>query len=155
MSANFEPWRKALLETYPDGAHKGEHRIGYEPYLFVTEVLGIPPYGAPGVDPRDALEKWQDEFLRSFMSNSRHSIRSGHGIGKGATIAWLALWFPLTHYDSKVIITANSQDQLRDNNWPELKKWHRRLPVQRLDPQRHGEPAGAWWGRVHPSDASG
>ena len=43
-------------------------------------------------------------------------------------IAILALWFPLTHYDSKTVVTANSQDQLRDNNWPEIRKWHARLP---------------------------
>lgn len=41
----------------------------------------------------------------------------------------LALWWPLSHYDSKCVITANSQDQLRDTIWPELKKWANRLPT--------------------------
>ena len=101
---------------------------GRNPYLFTTGVLGVPPYGAEGVDPSEAMERWQDEFLRAFPETPRHSVRSGHGVGKSTMIAWLALWFVLTHYDAKCVVTANSQDQLRDNNWPELRKWAAKLP---------------------------
>lgn len=114
-----------------------------DPWLFVTGVLKILPYGVPNPDNLPQLEKWQDEFLRednffadpdgNHTNNPRHSIRSGHGIGKGATLAWLSLWFVLTRYDAKAVITANSQDQLRDNNWPELKKWYRLLPDELKD----------------------
>jgi phage terminase large subunit len=38
------------------------------------------------------------------------------------------LWFMLTRMPFKIPITANSQDQLRDVVWPELRKWHGRLP---------------------------
>lgn len=137
-SEPIEPWAEAWLNS-----HKN-------PWLFATGVLGFLPY-----DPElellspeaflekygpDAvmLEKWQDDFLRPeyFFTdpdgrptdNPRHSIRAGHGVGKGVVLAILALWHPLTHYDAKCVLTANSQDQLKTNNWPEIRKWARRLP---------------------------
>lgn len=106
------------------------------PYLFATEVMSILPYGVPNPDGKPQLERWQDEFLRAFYTDPtgqytdspRHSIRAGHGVGKGFILAILALWWPLTHYDSKGVVTANSQDQLRDNNWPEVRKLYALLP---------------------------
>jgi len=106
------------------------------PWLFATEVMGYLPYGAPNPDKQRQLEQWQDKFLREFYQDPsgaetespRHSVRAGHGVGKGTTIGILALWFPLTHYDSKAVLTANSQDQLRDNNWPEIRKQAQYLP---------------------------
>ncbi len=51
------------------------------------------------------------------MKHPRHSVRARHGVGKDTVIAILALWFPLTQYDAKCVITANSQDQLRDTTF--------------------------------------
>lgn len=48
-------------------------------------------------------------------------------------ISILATWFPLTHYDSKTVVTAASQDQLRDNVWAELKKTAGYLPLALRD----------------------
>jgi phage terminase large subunit len=108
-----------------------------DPWLFATGVLGLLPADAPNPDGLPQLEEWQDKFLRAFYTDPtgkycdspRHSIRAGHGVGKGTILAILALWYPLTHFDSKTVVTANSQDQLRDNNWPELRKWHNSLPA--------------------------
>lgn len=123
MSA-LEPWQKAWL------ASKGS------PHTFATGVLGFLPAGAD--NPKDApqLEAWQDRFLREFFigpdgkptTDPRHSVRSGHGTGKTTLIAILAIWFVLTHYDSKCVVTAGSQDQLRDGAWSELRKWLAALP---------------------------
>lgn len=88
------------------------------PLLFVTDVLGVEP------------EAWQREALELIGSNDRVSIRSGHGVGKTTLFAWLVLWFLLTRQDCKIPVTANSQDQLRDTIWPEIAKWHRRLPQE-------------------------
>lgn len=108
------------------------------PYLFATGVLGFLPFGAPNPEGVHQLEKWQDEFLREFYTgpdgtpcaDPRHSVRAGHGVGKGVVIAILALWFPLTHHDSKAVLSGCSQDQLRDNNWPEIRKWYAHLPLE-------------------------
>lgn len=112
-----------------------------DPYTFATGVMGFLPAGAPNPDGRRQLEQWQDDFLRGFytgpdgkpVDDPRHSVRAGHGVGKGVVLAILALWFPLTHFDSKCVLTANSQDQLRDNNWPEIRKWHQALPPELRD----------------------
>lgn len=107
-----------------------------DPWLFATGVLGFLPADAEPIEGRMQLEAWQDKFLRDFflgpdgksVDDPRHSVRAGHGVGKGTTLAILALWFPLSYYDSKCVVTANSQDQLRDNNWPELRKVAGMLP---------------------------
>lgn len=108
------------------------------PYVFATGVMGLLPADADNPGGLPQLEAWQDKFLREFylgpdgkpVDDPRHSVRAGHGVGKGVVLAILALWFPLTHYDSKCVVTANSQDQLRDNNWPEIRKWHGLLPQE-------------------------
>ncbi len=99
-----------------------------DPYLFVTGVLGVIPYGSPNPENKPQLEKWQENVLKELPKRDRISIRSGHGVGKGAFISWMVLWALLTHDDVKVPVAANSQNQLRDNNWPEIAKWHKLLP---------------------------
>jgi hypothetical protein len=51
------------------------------------------------------------------------AIASGHGIGKSALIAWIIWWALSTMADTKVVITANTEPQLRTKTWPELSKW--------------------------------
>jgi hypothetical protein len=95
------------------------------PLLFVTEALGIEPH------------PWQRRVLDWLAAGeTRISVRSGHGVGKTALEAWLALWFPLTRDDAKVGITAPAGPQIEVNLWPELRKWLPRL--------REGSPIGAW-----------
>lgn len=121
----LEPWQQAWLDS--DG----------DPLAFATGVLGFALPTETPAEGQPQLEVWQYEFLRDFYldpegkytDSPRHSTRAGHGVGKGVIIAILALWFPLTHHDSKAVLTANSQDQLRDNNWPEIKKWAGKLPA--------------------------
>jgi phage terminase large subunit len=107
LSASAEKlpqWERAWLKSAND------------PLLFVTEVLGASP------------EPWQAQALELIGQNDRVSIRAGHGVGKTTFLAWVVLWFMLTRMPFKIPITANSQDQLRDVVWPELRKWHGRLP---------------------------
>lgn len=119
----LQPWQQAWM---------GSHR---NPLLFATGVMGYAMPGEGGGE-HDELEDWQAEFLRDFFKDPngrptaepRHSIRSGHGVGKTTVIGILALWFVATHYDSKSVITAASQDQLRDGAWSELRKQFLRLP---------------------------
>ncbi len=86
------------------------------PLVFVTELLKAQP------------EPWQAEALSLVEKHDRVSIRAGHGVGKTTLEAWLALWFLLTRYPCKIPIVANSQDQLRDTIWPELRVWRSGLP---------------------------
>jgi phage terminase large subunit len=84
-------------------------------------------------NPEDRLEPWQVEALEAISTHDRVSIRAGHGVGKTALLCIVAYWFVLTRYPFKVPITANSQDQLRDVVWPELRKWRSRLPAELRD----------------------
>jgi phage terminase large subunit len=99
-------------------------------YVFVTEVLGYLPHGADNPNGHRQLEKWQDDYLRGFLENDRHSVRSGHSIGKGTMIAWIMLWFVLCHKDAKGVLIAVSWDQMTSNNWAELRKQMQFLPEE-------------------------
>lgn len=53
------------------------------------------------------------------------AIASGHGIGKTSFLSWLAWWGLSTMVDARVMITANTEAQLRTRTWPEVCKWAR------------------------------
>ena len=81
--------------------------------------------------PRD----WQAEMLaeiRDHLQNpaTRHqplmiARASGHGIGKSAGIGMVVNWAISTCEDTKVVITANTDTQLRTKTAPEVGKWQR------------------------------
>ncbi len=76
---------------------------------------------------RDVLEDIGNA-LKSGASMERairEAIASGHGIGKSALVAWLILWAVSTCPDTKGVITANTESQLKTKTWAELAKWHR------------------------------
>lgn len=78
---------------------------------------------------------WQEEAfiqIRDHLSNekTRHqpclvARASGHGIGKSAYIAMIINWAMSTCEDCKVVVTANTETQLRTKTWPEVLKWAR------------------------------
>ena len=83
---------------------------------FVREALSAEP------------EPWQAQALDAIVKHDRLAIRSGHGVGKSALLAWLILWFLLTRFPAKVAATAPTAHQLNDVLWGEVAKWARRLP---------------------------
>ena len=86
-----------------------------DPAAFVA-VMGAEP------------DAWQKEALEALITNDKLAIRSGHGVGKTAFLAWVVLWWLLTRYPAKIACTANSVSQLDSVLWPEIAKWARRLP---------------------------
>ena len=88
-----------------------------DPVAFVKEVLGIEP------------DAWQVEFLEAIARGHRRiSVRSGHGVGKSSAASWAMLWFLLTRYPVKVVVTAPTSAQLFDALFAELKRWIKDLP---------------------------
>jgi len=84
--------------------------------------------------------KWQQEELRKMgrhnLENAQRinrgelplpynmAVASGRGIGKSALFAWITLWAMSTQIGCTVVITANTEQQLRSRTWAELGKWH-------------------------------
>lgn len=67
--------------------------------------------------------------MRAVASGKRRiSVRSGHGVGKSALAAWLMVWFLLTRYDTKIVVTAPTSAQLFDALFAECKRWIEALP---------------------------
>lgn len=85
------------------------------PALFAQETLGA--------NPTD--QQWQAS--REIVKTRRVSIRSGHGTGKSAFMAWCVLWFIACYFPCKIPCTAPTSHQLSDILWAEIAKWHRKL----------------------------
>ena len=79
--------------------------------------------------------QWQRDVLRTIgehikknrgqvdMATLREAVASGRGIGKSALVSWLILWMLTTRIGSSVVVSANSESQLRSVTWGELTKW--------------------------------
>ena len=87
-----------------------------DPVAFVIEALGVTP------------EPWQAEALGALVKEDRIAIRSGHGVGKSALLAWIVLWHMLTKFPQKVACTAPTSHQLEDVLWGEISLWRKKLP---------------------------
>ncbi len=80
-------------------------------------------------------DAWQQEILSSIGDQLQaggdagaviqEATASGHGIGKSALVSWLILWAIDTLPDTKGLVTANTESQLKTKTWSELAKWHR------------------------------
>jgi len=104
--------------------------LRYDPWGYVRFAY---PWGLDGalkdsLGPRD----WQIDVLQTIGKHlqgpQRHTplqlaVSSGHGIGKSALIAMIINWAMSTCVDARVVVTANTEAQLRTKTWPEISKW--------------------------------
>src|SRR5712664_3736470 len=105
--------------------------LGYVLFAFPWGVAGTVLADEEGPEPwqRDILERLGKSLLSDssgVLSPSealRIAVASGHGIGKSALVAWIILWALSTLSDTRGIVTANTEGQLRTKTWPELAKW--------------------------------
>jgi hypothetical protein len=97
-------------------------------------VLWAFPWGEAGTE----LEGWEgpEAWQRRILSDLRDGLltpssaiqlatASGHGVGKSALVAWIILWAISTFEDTRGVVTANTETQLKTKTWAELGKWHR------------------------------
>lgn len=126
MSARA-PAEEQLIEDIAGFTHDP---LGYVLYNF--------PWGVAGteLERHKGPRRWQRAVLESIGEQLRagaadlgevvrEAVASGHGIGKSALVAWLVLWALDTREDTRGVVTANTDTQLRTKTWPELGKWHR------------------------------
>jgi hypothetical protein len=55
----------------------------------------------------------------------RIAVASGHGIGKSALVGMMLTWAMSTCPETRIVVTANTEGQLRTKTWPEIAKWVR------------------------------
>lgn len=70
-------------------------------------------------------DKLQAGAISGISEAIQMATASGHGIGKSALVSMLIMWAMSTHEDTKGVVTANTDTQLRTKTWPEVTKWHR------------------------------
>lgn len=78
---------------------------------------------------------WQREVMGDIAAHLQNpdtrymplmlAVASGHGIGKSAEIGMLVNWALSTCDDCKVVLTSNTDTQLRTKTAPEVIKWQR------------------------------
>ena len=105
-----------------------------DPEAFVLYAF---PWGQKNtpLEKFDGPRMWQRKVLRDItkhirenrdadvMDALREAVASGRGIGKSALVSWLILWMLTTRIGSSIIVSANSENQLRSVTWGELTKW--------------------------------
>ena len=87
------------------------NRYKNDPVLFVREVIKAVP------SPE------QTTILNSVNENRMTAVKSGHGVGKTTSLAWIILWFMTTRAYPKIPCTAPTMHQLKDILWAEISKW--------------------------------
>lgn len=107
-----------------------------DPYGFVLWAF---EWGEGELAGQVGPEKWQEDLLRKLgagvidMSQAIQLARtSGHGIGKSALVSWIILWAISTFPDTKGVVTANTETQLKTKTWAELAKWYRLFLAREL-----------------------
>ena len=103
--------------------------LGYVMYAFPWGQTGTSLASESGPEPwqREVLQKLGEALYRRDKTSGeavRQAIASGHGVGKSALVAWIVLWALSTLRDTRGVVTANTEGQLRTKTWPELAKWH-------------------------------
>jgi hypothetical protein len=99
-------------------------------------VLWAFPWGEPGTSLEHELgpEDWQAAHLERIGARLRaggdmgavveEDVSAGHGVGKSAIVSWLAWWAISTRAETRGVVTANTDHQLRTKTWAEVGKWH-------------------------------
>lgn len=103
--------------------------VADDPYAF---VMGAFPWGMEGtsLEHDHGPEAWQREILDAVKAGLpidraiQLAVASGHGIGKSCLVSWLILWSISTFADTRGVITANTETQLKTKTWAELGKWY-------------------------------
>ena len=77
---------------------------------------------------------WQSDILKGMEAHLSDpatrfdplgiAVSSGHGVGKSALIGMVVDWGMSTCADCRIVLTSNTEGQLRTKTAPEVLKWH-------------------------------
>jgi hypothetical protein len=102
--------------------------VSNDPLAF---VLGAFPWNEPNtrLEGFAGPEPWQAEILNRIREGLplakaiQLATASGHGVGKSALVSWIVIWAMATMPDTKGVVTANTEAQLKTKTWAEIGKW--------------------------------
>ena len=107
--------------------------LTHDPLAFVYFAYPWGELGTP-LENMEGPDEWQIKILKDIgeqlkkgkdlQTAIQEAVASGHGIGKSALISWLIHFAISTHENTRGVVTANTEGQLRTKTWPELSKWH-------------------------------
>lgn len=102
-----------------------------DPYRFCLYAFPWGEKGSPLEDVEGPYD-WQRDLMndiRDGLVSIEQAIQiataSGHGIGKSACVAMIICWAMSTMAHTRVVVTANTDTQLRTKTQPEVAKWFR------------------------------
>jgi hypothetical protein len=118
-----------LTPADKDKLAKVAARCKYDPLLWAETAWD---WGHGELEGKD-IRVWQAEIMDEIAQHladpaTRHqplkiSVASGHGIGKSAEMGMISNWAMSCHEGARVVITANTEGQLRTKTSPEIAKW--------------------------------
>lgn len=95
---------------------------------------GAFPWGKGTLKGMSGPDTWQQKHLAYLRDKLKAgasvdeviqtAIAAGHGVGKSGEVAWVILWAISTRADTRGVVTANTDTQLRTKTWAELAKWY-------------------------------
>lgn len=102
-----------------------------DPLAFAQNAF---PWGKRSLEGMTGPDVWQTKVLTLLRDHIRSgksldvpfrlAVASGHGVGKSALVSWLVLWSMATAGDTRGVVTANTEGQLRTKTFAELAKWY-------------------------------
>ena len=167
-----------MTATPLDGLINDLASFQYRPLDFVYWAF---PWGEAGTELENepGPDEWQIRVLQHLQDRMqeyragrympiRISVVSGHGVGKSALMAWINTWAFATREETRGILTAGTETQLKTKTWVEMAKWHRlyigksllKLTATRLLPM-DSKPGEEWrldiipWSEHNPAAFAG
>ena len=116
-----------MNELVNDVAELTHDPLGFVYYAFEWGEGELEDFDGPDTWQRDVLVRIGDKLSAGGELGTiiQEAVSSGHGAGKSSLVAWLILWAMSTMKDTKGVVTANTEVQLKTKTWAELAKWYR------------------------------
>lgn len=112
-----------VMAAYPWGVPGSELENYSGPQDWQRQILE--DLGKGVIDIQEAIRQAVEHNMEAETAPLQFARTSGHGIGKSALVAWIIDWAQSTKADTKGVVTANTENQLKTKTWAELAKWHR------------------------------
>lgn len=126
MASSAGPTQARLIQLARVAA-----KCKYDPLLWAESAYS---WGEPGTPlEKHDIRAWQADVLDAVAQHlldpeTRHqplkiAVSSGHGIGKSACMGMLTNWAMSCFDRPRVVVTANTEGQLRTKTSPEIGQW--------------------------------